>query len=137
MGRETNTVTTVVGIHLKIGLSGMPMKIWNGSRIQVRGPSRRYECGSYLYGPGGLILENRCVFLSRRKGKEGHNLDLGKFILSGMESMMLSERTCSQEGKEATGLCSVMEVKGGRCSRGRPLCLSQSLLESWHRQKEV
>lgn len=84
----TNLVSTVVGIHLEIWLSGMHMKIGSGSRIQVRSPSRRYECGSYLYAPGGLVLENRCVFLSRRKGKEGHNLDLGKFILSGMESMM-------------------------------------------------
>lgn len=139
MGRVANKITTVVGIHLKIGFSGMHMKVWNRSRNQVRGPSRRYEYGSCLHGPGDLIHENRWVFL-RRKGKEGHNLVLGKFILSGIESMMLSERTCSQEGREATGLCGVMDSKGGRCSRGgmeRPLCLSQSLLESWHRQQEV
>lgn len=47
---------------------------------QVGGPDRRYGCGTYLYGPGGLILESRCIFLRRRKRNEGHTLDSGKFI---------------------------------------------------------
>lgn len=38
----------------------------------VRGLGGRYGCGRYLYGPGGLILERRCIFL-RKKKEEGRS----------------------------------------------------------------